>query len=558
MSGAFVSRGIRVAAAALTAAKLWLVSAQPLHAIAPSPHDDRLFLRLANMFLDGQWLGEYSELTLAKGPAYPVFIAGTVVAGVPLPLAQHLCYFLACWLAVRALRPLLANDWWSFALYVLLLCQPMSYDMSALGRVLRQQIYVPLTLLVFAGLAALYTRAPASTRVRVKWAGVLGVSWGALWLTREESIWVVPATVLLAVVTVVLVRATRVSWWRTVQPLVVAVGAALAPITVVCALNFSHYGWWGTVEFRAPEFVAAYGAMNRVQVGPEVRGVPLSRAGRLAIYEVSPAFTELRPWLEGDEGRSAATYSNVMTGLDPSAREIAGGWWMWVLRDAVARAGHADDAKEALAFYQRLADEVKAACDRGALPAGPPRATLFPPWQAGYTAEFWRELPRFVGAVVTFAGFDAYAPPSVGDAESLRLFRDLAQWYVSPAPGAPELATPTGTIARGYRVAVLQFIGHGMRWICALVVLAGGAAWIAGIVRGVQARKWPSFRWWFASACLGTVLAIVVISLLVHVSSFPLFGPAAFAQAYPLVVLFGAVALADSGTGRHRAMATEL
>ena len=136
MSAAFAQRGFRLVAAGMVGLKLWLVSAQPVVAIGPSPHDDRLFLRLANLLLDGRWLGDYSQMTLAKGPAYPVFIAGTIATGIPLPLAQHLFYLLACWLAVRALRPLLHHDYWSFALFALLWWQPISYDMPVFGRVL--------------------------------------------------------------------------------------------------------------------------------------------------------------------------------------------------------------------------------------------------------------------------------------------------------------------------------------------------------------------------------------------------------------------------------------
>src|SRR3954465_8429337 len=90
------SRGWWWAAVLLTAAKLWLVSGQRVFAIGPSFHDDRLFLELAGHILSGQWLGPYSQMTLAKGPMYPVFIAAVFKLGVPLAFAQHLIYAAAC------------------------------------------------------------------------------------------------------------------------------------------------------------------------------------------------------------------------------------------------------------------------------------------------------------------------------------------------------------------------------------------------------------------------------------------------------------------------------
>lgn len=552
MTPAFKDRRTRVAAALLTGLKLWFVCALPVSAIGSAVHDDRLFLRLANTLLDGQWLGSYNQFTLAKGPAYSMFVASTIVTGIPLPLAQHLMYLLGCWLVVRALRPLLPGDAWALGLYALLAWQPMSYEMAELGRVLRQNIYTPFTLFVFAGLAALATRAAGALRVRMAWAAILGLAWGALWLTREESIWVVPATVMLAGSAVL--PGWRRARWRGISPLLVAIGAASFPLLVVCAMNFRNYGWWGTVEFRAPSFLAAYGALNRVEVGPAIPQVPLSRAGREAIYGVSPAFAELRPWLEGDIGLGAATHSAVVTHLEPTQREIAGGWWMWALREAVAAAGHVGSAAEALRFYQRLADEVNAACDKGELPAGPPRASMLPPWRREYTLAAWRQFPGYFGRAVFFSDFTAHARPSSGDADSLRLFRDLTQWFLAPAPDAPVFNTTTSTIARGYRVAVLNTIGHSLRWLCIVVVLGGVAAWVGSFVRAVRRRSLPAYGWWFATAAAGTVLAIVLISLLVHVSSFPLFGPMAFAQAYPLLVLFGGVAIADFVAGSAKAV----
>jgi hypothetical protein len=567
MTGAFQQRTFRLVAAVFVAVKLWLVSALPVFAVGVSPHDDRLFLRLANTFLDGQWLGAYNHFTLIKGPAYPVFIGGTVALGIPLPLAQHLLYILACWAVIRALRPLLANDWWALGLFVVLLWQPMSYQMPNLGRVLRQNFYTPCTLLVFAGFAALYTRATTRARVRVAWALLLGVAWGALWLTREESVWIVPGTILLAIVGIAFAtlrsaetvaglgeagpgsptpatgigsRCRRAAW-----PLLVATVAGALPILAVCTMNARNYGWWGTVEMRASQFIAAYGALNRVQVGPDLTRVPLSRAGRQAIYEVSPAFAELRPWLEGEPSENYARHSASATGLDPALREIAGGWWIWVLRDAVHASGHAPSAGEALAFYQRIADEVNAACDRGDLPAAPPRATLLPRWNSGYTAALWREFPRAIGHLATFTDFAALSPPSDGNAEPLRLFRDLTQWFLSPATDAPVFNTPTATIARSYRVAVLHQLGLRVRWLYTAVIVVGVLGWMSTGVCCLWRRAFPSYAWWYAAAVLGTVIAIVFVNLLVHVTSFPNISPAAFAQAYPLVLLFAGGALAE-------------
>src|SRR6202051_836088 len=115
-----------IAALILVALKLWLVAAQPVVAHANASFDDRLYLALAEQVLKGNWLGPYSQFTLMKGPMYPLFIAGTFLTGLPLPIAQHLLYLLGCTLLVLALRPCFSADWQAFILFALLWWTPMS------------------------------------------------------------------------------------------------------------------------------------------------------------------------------------------------------------------------------------------------------------------------------------------------------------------------------------------------------------------------------------------------------------------------------------------------
>ncbi|MBC8039102.1 MAG: hypothetical protein H7Y06_01020, partial [Opitutaceae bacterium] len=77
-------RALRFTAIALVLVKLWLVAGQTMMAPGNSPHDDRLFLKLAGSLLQGEWLGPYTDKTLAKGPFFSIFIAGVFLLGVPL------------------------------------------------------------------------------------------------------------------------------------------------------------------------------------------------------------------------------------------------------------------------------------------------------------------------------------------------------------------------------------------------------------------------------------------------------------------------------------------
>ena len=527
----------------LTLVKLWLVRGQAIYAIGPADHDDRLFLQLAEHLIHGDWLGPYNQLTLAKGPFYSCWIALVYALGLPLFFAQHLLYAGAGALFVRACRPAIASGPARFVMYALLLCNPMSFDASSMGRVLRQQVYGPLALLIFAALIAFYLRRAQPLRRLLPWAAVLGLAFAGFWLTREESIWIVPSLLLLAGTSLVSAwRSSRENFLRLVRAFGFAGLCGMLPLLVVSGLNYSHYRWFGTVETRTSAFEDAYGAMLRVKAGPTLPFVSVTREARAAMYAVSPAFAELRPHLDGGIGRDWAEASEFLTHLSPDKRQIGNGWLMWALRDSVAAAGHGQNAKRALKFYRQMADEINRACDDGRLPAGPPRRGFLPPWQPGETAEVAKTFVEFADFTVSFRGFSAYAPPSVGTAEDLELFQRLTREKVSPGPGTTTLPAPSaGDIEKTER---LQRIGRALRPVLL------GLFWFAqvlALVRVVELvrRRRGSFPLTVAAAAWGAGVACLLINALIHVTSFPVLVISSFAPIYPLVLVFIAAVFWD-------------
>lgn len=165
-----LGRWLFIAAVLFTLGKLWLLRSQPQFVVGNSPIDDELFVNQAWELLHGRWLGGYSETTLAKGPLYPLWIAALRWLHIPLRLGDQLAYAAACALAVRALLPVLRGSASRLAAYLLLLANPMTWEMAMLGRVLRQNIGTPLTLALLACAMALCLRSGRGLRALLPWA----------------------------------------------------------------------------------------------------------------------------------------------------------------------------------------------------------------------------------------------------------------------------------------------------------------------------------------------------------------------------------------------------
>jgi hypothetical protein len=522
----------------LTAFKLWLTRGQAVYAIGPAALDDRLFLQMAESIVRGDWLGAYSQATLAKGPFYSIWIALLFWVGIPLGLGVQLAYAGACALFAHACRPAIRSGAALFAIYSLLLWNPMSYEAPTMGRIIRQQIYTPLGIAIFAGLVALYCRRNENVRRQLPWAVLLGLSFGCFWLTREESVWLVPSVVLLAAAAVFWAfRLARVQGWIMLHSLGHAAFFAALPLLFVSWQNYRHYGWFGTVEFRASEFKDAYGAMLRVKIGPDLDYVPVTRQAREAMYAVSPSFAKLQPYFEGDYGRGWAGTSAAVTKLPPEERQIGGGWLVWALRDTVAAAGFCHNAREALDFYRRMADEINAACDQGRLPAYPKRSGFLPRWKEGQTAAIARTVFQFADFVVSFRSFSVFTPVSIGDHDDLLLFHDLTRDRITSSVRAPAMPLRNQEALDQRKYAMLQFIGGCLRPVILVMFLVAQLIMLVRIVQSIRSRQ-LIFPLILAAAAWGGGFAYLLLNAMVQVTSFPVTAVSTFSPVYPLLLIF--------------------
>ncbi|MBI2517740.1 MAG: hypothetical protein HYV95_12620 [Opitutae bacterium] len=534
------------AALILTLFKLWLTRGQGVWAIGSAGFDDRLFLELARHLIRGDWLGPYNEMTLAKGPFYSLFIAAAFTLGLPLFLAQHLLYAAACAWFARALRPAIASPWIRLGIYALLLWNPMTFDASSMGRVLRQHVYGPLGLMIFAGLVALYLRRAESARRQAPWALLLGLAGGAFYLTREEAVWFAPSVVLLAgAFLTVAWKISRATAQRAAGSLALAAVAACTPVLIVSALNRHYYGWFGTCELRSPALQDAYGAMLRVRVGPKLPYVPVTREAREAMAAVSPSFASVQAGFKAGVARGWAGNSEFLTKLPPEQEQIGGGWMIWALREAVARAGYHHSAGQALAFYRQLAREINQACDRGRLPAGPARSGFVPLWREEQTGPFGRTAFDFTDFVVRFSRFSARAPASTGSPEELQLFRGITRERISPPAGELDVVGAAQYMFNLWKVDTLQRIGKALRPV--LLGLWGLAVLVAllRIGQSVWRRQW-TYPLTVAVAAAGACSASILIHAMIEVTSFPVLTISSFAPLYPLLLVFIVATLWDA------------
>ncbi len=511
----------------LVVARLVLSRALLVQAIPDAGHDDALFLQLGRWLLHGRWLGPYDRLTLAKGPFYPMWIAATAALHVPLLAAQQALYAAACAVVVVAVRPVLPRWWTGLVLFTVLLFQPASFAAGPNTRVIREGIYPALTLLALG--TAMGTAVRLSSRAgRLRaWAVASGASIAALWLTREEGVWVLPALAVIA--------AGPWCWRGGSRPVLRRAAAAGAIATIVfasawsavAARNWREYHAFLVNEFASGGFPRAYGALLRIDHAPR-RYVPIPREVRHRAYAVSPAMAELEPFLEGAVGRGwTAAGCDALHVCD----DLAGGWCMWALRDAASMASHARDAGAASAYWSRVARELDGACADGRLSCAPPRSGFLTPLRRNDLEPLARTVLHGAVYLTTLAGITSVTAPS----PAVGIYPEMT--HERYGPGAPR--DPR-------RVALLEASTRAWRTLQPPAVVAAGLVWLSLGVAAALRRRRPTPLWWLAGAFLVAAATRVVLVSIVEYTSFAGINVLYLAPAYPLVVGFVCLVAAEA------------
>ena len=507
--------------ALVTVASLVLSARNPTWLLADQGHDDALFAELAGHLVDGQWLGPYQSLTLAKGPTYPMFIAAAYKLRLPLTLAEQGLHLAAAAITALAAWRLTGSRWLAAASYAVIALDPTHLGTWG-NRVSREAVYGSLSLILVAGTILFLALLPRLLALGLGWTvpvvaaagAALGVTGAAYYMCRDERAWVAPAVALAALAGVATWRLRDRDRLRqalaAAAALVVAAGSFAASVHWVTARNRSHYGAAVISDLVDGEIARAYTQWQRVDVGEHRRFVPVSQGQRAAVYAVSPAAAELGPWLDGPPGERWLRFGCSYGVCD----DIPGTHFVWAMRAAAADVGHMDSAGEAQRYFGRIADDIASAC-RSDLPCAAPGIGPMPPLSRvrlrDVAASTWHAAGYFLA--LEFASPDRPWPSS-GSRE---------QWtsMVRPLRGIDD--DQAAYLARERRAEDDQWPITALGWLYRWCGRVGGLLAIAGLGAGALTRagRRHAAVALAAASMLTAVLARIVFVALIDASAYP-------------------------------------
>lgn len=319
-------------------------------------HDDYLFWVNGNHIYNGDWLGPYSQMTLAKGAGFPLFLALNAKLGLPITLSI-------------ALFNLAAFSFMALTLVKIGISRPVAILITAFALfnphlfptlIIRDNIYPAATVIVIFAFVQLCT----FQRTHYFFAILSGFLLGFYWMIREEGVWIIPGLIaLLFIYTFLLLRRKEFALVKQISKnLSILLISFFIIIQTVSALNFLHYKFYGTVDFKEEYYKKSVNMLNAIEPKKRISHVPVSKEQRQIAYSVSPAFAELKNYFEVTGAGWTLHGCNF---YPASCGDYAGGWFIWAYRDAVANLGYYKSGETASDFYKKIYTEISDACTAG-------------------------------------------------------------------------------------------------------------------------------------------------------------------------------------------------
>ena len=316
-------------------------------------HDDGLFLKLSKNILLGQWLGDYNNLTLAKGAGFPIILAINAILGIPITLFLGMFYAATCYFLTTFFLSQKMPRFIAFSMFILILFHPAMFP----TRIIRDNFYSALTLISFFGIAYIIFENKKLKNSHVFFSGLI---FGLFLITREEWVWIIPGVLILIVLGIYYQRKENQPLRPVYLKLSLLLLTGLLIVNTISTINFSKYGIFKDVDFKEKEFQNTLKNLNSVKIDQDIAFVPVPKERREILYKISPSFAELREYFEVT-GKGWTEHGCKF--YPESCGEYAGGWFMWALRDAVASKGYYKSAAEAAAFYKKMNQEITSACN---------------------------------------------------------------------------------------------------------------------------------------------------------------------------------------------------
>ena len=310
-------------------------------------YDDSLMVDQAKSLNNGEYLGEYSDITLIKGLAYPIFLYITNLLGMSYSMMLTIIYILACIYFIYSLKKIITNKLILFTIFAFLMLNPISFSSELFQRLYRNSLTI-IELLFFFG--TIINIISSKKRCYLYYI-FLGIITAIMFLTREDNIWVV---IIYAIV--VIYKLYKERKIKTILQALIPICITAILLNIVCYINYINYGIYTYNEITNSSFKKAYLKILQIKDDEKKDQVAIPKSTLYKLSENSKLFNLSKQFID-------AKYNQLSNGTD----EIYNGNMVWYLRYWIYKRNNIKTGEEANKYWEDLSDEIDRLFEEGKL-----------------------------------------------------------------------------------------------------------------------------------------------------------------------------------------------
>ncbi len=413
---------------AMTAVRIALFTRAPFYLLGDSAYDDYYQVNTAASILKGEWLGEYSFITLTKGISYPLFLAAANVLGISYPVLLGLFYAFSSFLFCRVLAKQEPRMEVLALFYLFLLFNPAGFIHHITYRLYRNSLSYPSVILVTACVLGSYYTRHNSWKKQLPWLIGTGLSFSFFQYLREDSVWLLP----LIICSLIL---NGVSVWMK-EPKrrpVTRIAALILPLIIIFttktiqqAVNQNLYGMWIVNDRSEGNFAKLTGNMMKLQ--PEGERDPKSWIQRDVYANVVDHCPSLKQNADVYLGRYDSWASLVEEIRGQELVNASGDLAVWGFREALEQLGYYENAAKADQFCGQVNEELLEAVREGdlAFDNAIHLTTLSPGFDLSELPGLAGKTVRNIGTLISYENGYARIECSTGDPAHVEEMKQLS------------------------------------------------------------------------------------------------------------------------------------
>ena len=305
-------------------------------------YDDKLMVDQLNSLKNGEYLGEYKDITLIKGVAYPIFLYLSSLIKISNSMLLTILYVLVSLLFIYSLRKIIKNKLILITIFIFLLLNPITYSSDLFQRLYRNSLTV-IEMMLFFGILINIIASNDSKKIGIYFNYFfLGIITAIMFLTREDNIWVVLVYGIL-----VIYKLYKNFKIKTLIQVLIPVLVTIIILNSVCYINYRKYGVYTYNEITNPSFKKAYIKILQIKDDEKKDKVSIPKSTLYKLSENSELFNLPKQFID-------MKYNQLSKGTD----EIYNGNIVWYLRYWIYQRNNIKTGEEANKYWEELANEI--------------------------------------------------------------------------------------------------------------------------------------------------------------------------------------------------------